>query len=77
MSLSFHIGALKRSDKRKTETAEMGFLRHVARYTRRDEISDLTTRSELQIFNINDKIENNKWNGMTAFSGWTLREQPA
>jgi hypothetical protein len=52
--------ALNRSDKRKTETAEMRFLRHVAGYTRRDEISDLTIHSELQIFNINDKITDKK-----------------
>jgi hypothetical protein len=33
----------------------MRFLRHVAGYTRRDEISNLIIR-ELQILNINDKI---------------------
>jgi hypothetical protein len=48
--------ALNRRYKRKIETAEMRFFRHVAGYTRRDEISNLTIRSELQIFNINDKI---------------------
>jgi hypothetical protein len=52
--------ALNRSDKRKTETAEMRFLRHVAGYTRRDEISNLTIRSELHIFKINDKIKDKK-----------------
>jgi hypothetical protein len=44
------------ADKRMLETAEMRFLRHVAGCIRRDEISNLTIRSELQIFNINDKI---------------------
>jgi hypothetical protein len=29
-------------------------------YTRRDEISNLTIRRELQIFNINDKIKDKK-----------------
>jgi hypothetical protein len=48
---------LNRSDKRKIETPEMRFLRHVAGFTRRDEIFNLTIRSELQIFNINDKIK--------------------
>jgi hypothetical protein len=38
----------------------MRFLRHVAGYTRRDEISNLTIRSELQIFNINNKIKDKK-----------------
>jgi hypothetical protein len=52
--------ALNRSDKRKIETAEMRFSRHVAGYTRRDEISDLTIRRELQIFNTNDKIKGKK-----------------
>jgi hypothetical protein len=46
---------LNRSDKRKIEKVEMRFLRHDTGYTRRDEISNLTIRSELQIFNINDK----------------------
>jgi hypothetical protein len=52
--------ALNRSDKRKIETAEMRFLRHVAGYTRRDEISNLSIRRELQIFNTNYKIEGKK-----------------
>jgi hypothetical protein len=38
----------------------MRFSRHVAGYTRRDEISNLTIRSELQIFNINDKMKDKK-----------------
>jgi hypothetical protein len=38
----------------------MRFLRHAAGYTRRDEISDLTIRSELQIFNIKDKFTDKK-----------------
>jgi hypothetical protein len=52
--------ALNRSDKRKIETAEIKFLRHVAGFSRKDEISNLTIRSELKIFNINDKITNKK-----------------
>jgi hypothetical protein len=52
--------ALNRSDKQKIKTAEMRFLRHVAGYTRRDEISDLTICNELQIFNVNDKIKDKK-----------------
>jgi hypothetical protein len=52
--------ALNRSDKRKIETAEMRFLKYVAGCTRRGEISNLTIRSELQIFNINYKITDKK-----------------
>jgi hypothetical protein len=52
--------ALRRGDKRKIETAEMRFLRNVAGYTRRDEISNITIRRDLQIFNINDKITDKK-----------------
>jgi hypothetical protein len=48
------------ADKSKLETAEMRFLRHVAGCTRRDEMSNLTIRSELQIFNIIDKIRDQK-----------------
>jgi hypothetical protein len=51
---------LNRSDERKIETADMRFLRHVAGHTRRDEFSNITIRSELQIFNINDKITDKK-----------------
>jgi hypothetical protein len=61
--------ALNRGDKRKIETAEITFLRHTAGYTRRNEISNLTVRSELQIFNINDKLQTRKRNGMTTFNG--------
>jgi hypothetical protein len=42
------------------ETADMRFSRHVAGYTGRDEISNLTIRSKLQIFNVNDKIKDKK-----------------
>jgi hypothetical protein len=50
------------------------FLRHVAGYNRRDEISNLTIRSELQILNINYKIKDKKRrNGMSTFNGWTHR----
>jgi hypothetical protein len=52
--------ALNRSDKRKIETAEVRFLRHVAGHTRRDEISNPTICSELQIFSTNDKIRQEK-----------------
>jgi hypothetical protein len=52
--------ALNRSDKRKIETAEVRFLRHVAGHTRRDEISNPTICSELQIFSTNDKITDKK-----------------
>jgi hypothetical protein len=66
--------ALNRSDIRKIETAEMRFLRHVAGHTRRDEISNLTIRSELQIFSINDKITDKEKEWHDAFNGWTLIE---
>jgi hypothetical protein len=52
--------ALNRSDKRKIETTEIKFLRRVAGFSRKDKISNLTIRSELKIFNINDKITNKK-----------------
>jgi hypothetical protein len=55
----------------------MRFLRHAAGYTRRYEISDLTIRSELQIFNIKDKFTDKIKDCMTTFSGWTHTEQPA
>jgi hypothetical protein len=51
---------LNRSDKKKIETAEVRFLRHAAGYNRRDKIGNLTIRSELQIFNTNDKIKEKK-----------------
>jgi hypothetical protein len=40
------------------------FLRHAAEYARRDEINDLSIRSELQIFNINKITDKKKeWHG--------------
>jgi Zn-dependent metalloprotease len=54
------LESLNNSDKRKIETAEMRFLRHVTGYTIRDEIINLTIRSELKILNINDKIKEKK-----------------
>jgi hypothetical protein len=38
----------------------MRFLRNVAGYTRRDEISNLTIHTKLQLLNINDKITDKK-----------------
>jgi hypothetical protein len=38
----------------------MRFLKHVAGYAIGDEISNLTIRSELQIFNINDTVKDKK-----------------
>jgi hypothetical protein len=63
--------ALNRNDKRKMETAEMRLLRHVAGHTRRDDISNLTIHSELQIFDINDKIADKKKKWHDTFNGWT------
>jgi hypothetical protein len=40
--------ALNRCDNRKIETAQMRLLRHVAGYTRRDDISNLTICSDLK-----------------------------
>jgi hypothetical protein len=50
----------------------MRFLKHVAGYAIGDEISNLTIRSEIQIFNINDTVKDKKKDGMTTFNGWTL-----
>jgi hypothetical protein len=53
----------------------MCILWHGAGYTRRDEISNLTIRNELQKLNINDKITDKKkeWH-VTTFNRWTLIE---
>jgi hypothetical protein len=53
---------LNRADKRINETAEMKCLRKVADHTLRDEISYLTVRNELQVFNIGEKIADRKQN---------------
>jgi hypothetical protein len=55
--------ALDRSDKRKIEIVERRLSRYIAVCTRSDEISNLTFRSELQVFIINDKItdKNKEW----------------
>jgi hypothetical protein len=46
--------------KGRSEQQRWDFLRHVAGYTRRDEISNLTIRSGLQTFNINDNYRQEK-----------------
>jgi hypothetical protein len=48
--------ALNITDERRTYKPEIKSLRGAAGYTLRDEISNGTTRSELQIFNIVKKI---------------------
>jgi hypothetical protein len=52
--------ALNREDRRKTETAEIKFLRRVAGYTFRDEVINTIIREELQIFNIGERIQSRK-----------------
>jgi hypothetical protein len=49
--------ALNRVDRRNIETAETKFLRRVAGFTVRDEVRNTTTREELQIFNIGERIQ--------------------
>ena len=48
--------SLNRSDKRRTEAAEMRFLRPMAGYTLLDKKRSSDIREQLGIFNINDKL---------------------
>jgi hypothetical protein len=63
LSYGSETWALNRSDKRKTDTADMR-LRYVAGYNRWNEISNLTIHNKVQIFNIHYKIKDTKkeWN---------------
>jgi hypothetical protein len=47
---------INRSDKRKTESAKMKFLRSVAGYTLLDQKRSTDIRSELKIFNLTKRI---------------------
>jgi hypothetical protein len=47
---------------RTVEAAEMKFLRYVAGYTLKDQVSYDNIRQQLGIFNINDRIRQNKKN---------------
>jgi hypothetical protein len=51
---------LNKVDRRKTENAELKFLRRVAGYALRDEVRNTTIREELQIFNIGERIQSRK-----------------
>ena len=54
--------SLNRSDKRKTEAAEMRFIRPIAGYTLWDKKRSSDIREQLGIFNINDKLTKYKIN---------------
>jgi hypothetical protein len=51
---------INRSDKKKIESAEVKFLRSVARYTLLDQKRSTDIRSELKIFDLTERIENKK-----------------
>jgi hypothetical protein len=51
---------INRSDKRKTESAEMKFLRSVAGYTPLNQKQSTDIRSEFKIFNLTERIEKQK-----------------
>jgi hypothetical protein len=53
---------INRSDKKKTESSEMKFLRTVAGYTLLDEKRSTDIRSELKLFNSTERIEKQKEN---------------
>jgi hypothetical protein len=53
---------INRSDKKKIESAEMKFLRSVAGYTLLDHKRSTDIRSELKIFNLTERVENQKEN---------------
>jgi hypothetical protein len=51
---------INRSDKRKTESAEMRFLRPIAGYTLLDQKRSTDKSSELKIFNLSEVTERQK-----------------
>ena len=53
---------VKESDRSKIQTAEMRFLRKVKGCTRRDQIRNDVIREELNIYSVNEKVEEYKEN---------------
>jgi hypothetical protein len=53
---------INRSDKEKIESAEVKFLHSVAGYTLLDQKRSADIRSELKVFNLTERIENQKEN---------------
>jgi hypothetical protein len=53
---------INRSDKKKIQSAEMKFLRSVARYTLLDQKRSSNIHSELKTFNLTERIEKQKEN---------------
>jgi hypothetical protein len=54
--------AMNRADRRIVEAAEMKFLRYVAGYTLKDQVRNDNIRQQSGIFNLNDRIQQNKKN---------------
>lgn len=75
---------LNRSDRRKIETAEMKFLRSVAGYTLLDKKHNEDIRTQLNIYNVNDRINQIRTNWLehiermphNRFPQLTLQYQP-
>ncbi|PSN57671.1 hypothetical protein C0J52_05405 [Blattella germanica] len=57
--------AMNRKDRRTIEALEMKFLRYVAGYSLTDHMRSDYIRDQLNVYNLNDKISNNKqnWHG--------------
>jgi hypothetical protein len=53
---------IERKAETKVEGAEMAFLRNVAGYTLKDQIINTVIRNELNVFNFNNIIQNNRLN---------------
>jgi hypothetical protein len=58
---------MNEADKRAVEAPEMKFLRYVAGCTHKDQVRHDNIRQRLNIFNLNDRIHQNKINGTNIF----------
>jgi hypothetical protein len=50
---------MNKADRRAVEAAEVDFLRYVAVYTCKDQIHNDNVRQKLEVFNLNDGIQQN------------------
>jgi hypothetical protein len=62
LTYSSETWTLTKKQRQKIETAEIKFLRNVARYTLKDKIRNTVIRNELKIFSVNNRIQNKRLN---------------
>jgi hypothetical protein len=70
------IRAVDRTERRKTETAEMYLLKRVSRYIFTDHLHNKTICNTLKLYALEEKIQHCKKSGRGTPHEWTLHGWP-